>query len=97
MSESVSAAVGLENAFLSFALSRQQLIVSNLTATLFFSPHAHFTNICFRFVNLLDFFPGYLFTALSMFTWVCWIVPENGKSCVCCGKKLSRLISFFAE
>lgn len=23
------------------------------------------------------FFPGYLFTALSMFTWVCWIVPNN--------------------
>lgn len=21
--------------------------------------------------------PGYLFSALSYFTWVCWIVPEN--------------------
>ena len=24
-----------------------------------------------------DFLPGYLFTALSMFSWVCWIVPNN--------------------
>jgi len=23
------------------------------------------------------FFPGYLFTALSTFSWVCWIVPNN--------------------
>ena len=22
-------------------------------------------------------FPGYLFTALSTFTWVCWIAPNN--------------------
>lgn len=22
-------------------------------------------------------FPGYIFTALSMFNWVCWIVPNN--------------------
>ena len=26
-----------------------------------------------------DFFPGYIFTALSMFTWVCWITPNNRK------------------
>lgn len=25
-----------------------------------------------------DFFPGYLFTALSTFSWVCWIAPNNG-------------------
>jgi OPT family small oligopeptide transporter len=25
------------------------------------------------------FFPGYLFKALSYFTWVCWIAPENIK------------------
>ena len=24
-----------------------------------------------------DFVPGYLFTALSWFSWVCWIVPDN--------------------
>lgn len=23
------------------------------------------------------FFPGYIFTALSSFNWVCWIVPNN--------------------
>ena len=23
------------------------------------------------------FFPGYIFTALSMFNWVCWIAPNN--------------------
>ncbi|KIP05875.1 hypothetical protein PHLGIDRAFT_73529, partial [Phlebiopsis gigantea 11061_1 CR5-6] len=27
----------------------------------------------------VDFFPGYLFRALSMFTWVCWIAPNNVK------------------
>ncbi|KDQ58270.1 hypothetical protein JAAARDRAFT_57989 [Jaapia argillacea MUCL 33604] len=25
------------------------------------------------------FFPGYIFTALSVFNWVCWIVPDNIK------------------
>jgi OPT family oligopeptide transporter len=28
---------------------------------------------------VLDFFPSYLFTALSYFSWVCWIVPNNVK------------------
>ncbi len=23
------------------------------------------------------FIPGYLFTALSVFNWICWIVPNN--------------------
>ena len=23
------------------------------------------------------FFPGYLFQALSVFSWVCWIAPDN--------------------
>jgi hypothetical protein len=27
----------------------------------------------------LDFFPSYLFTALSRFSWVCWIAPNNVK------------------
>lgn len=31
-----------------------------------------------RLPLFLDFVPGYLFTALSMFTWVCWIKPNNG-------------------
>ena len=26
---------------------------------------------------LYYFFPGYLFTGLSVFSWVCWIAPEN--------------------
>jgi hypothetical protein len=26
-----------------------------------------------------DFFPSYLFTALSSFSWVCWIAPNNVK------------------
>ncbi|KAH9059400.1 small oligopeptide transporter [Lactarius deliciosus] len=26
-----------------------------------------------------NFFPSYLFTALSYFSWVCWIVPNNAK------------------
>ena len=27
----------------------------------------------------LDFLPNYLFTALSSFSWVCWIAPDNVK------------------
>ena len=27
----------------------------------------------------LDFLPSYLFTALSTFSWVCWIAPSNVK------------------
>ncbi|KAJ8518202.1 hypothetical protein ONZ45_g4707 [Pleurotus djamor] len=27
----------------------------------------------------MNFFPGYLFQALSYFTWVCWIAPDNIK------------------
>lgn len=27
----------------------------------------------------LDFVPGYLFTGLSVFSWVCWIAPNNSK------------------
>ena len=26
---------------------------------------------------VLDFLPSYLFTALSNFSWVCWIAPNN--------------------
>jgi OPT oligopeptide transporter protein len=26
-----------------------------------------------------DFLPSYLFTALSSFSWVCWIAPNNTK------------------
>ena len=28
---------------------------------------------------ILDFLPSYLFTALSTFSWVCWIAPNNVK------------------
>jgi hypothetical protein len=28
-------------------------------------------------VVVLDFLPSYLFTALSSFSWVCWIAPNN--------------------
>ena len=28
---------------------------------------------------LLDFLPSYLFIALSSFSWVCWIAPNNAK------------------
>jgi hypothetical protein len=35
---------------------------------------------CLRgLILLLDFFPSYLFTALSTFSWVCWITPNNAK------------------
>lgn len=28
---------------------------------------------------ILDFFPSYLFTALSSFSWICWMAPKNAK------------------
>jgi len=31
------------------------------------------------FVIVADFLPSYLFTALSTFSWVCWIAPNNVK------------------
>ena len=31
------------------------------------------------FLLFVDFFPSYLFTALSSFSWVCWITPNNAK------------------
>jgi hypothetical protein len=36
-----------------------------------------FTFLTIRFMS--DFFPSYLFTALSSFSWVCWIAPNNVK------------------
>ncbi len=30
-------------------------------------------------ILLLDFLPSYLFTALSSFSWACWIAPKNVK------------------
>jgi OPT family small oligopeptide transporter len=32
---------------------------------------------CFLASTLWYFVPGYLFTALSYFSWVCWIAPDN--------------------
>ena len=32
-----------------------------------------------RVLHPLDFLPSYLFTALSSFSWVCWIAPNNVK------------------
>ena len=29
------------------------------------------------FLSTLDFLPSYLFTALSYFSWICWIAPNN--------------------
>lgn len=44
-------------------------------------------NDAMNFFCFSDFLPGYLFTALSFFTWVCWIKPNDGK-------QLHHLISF---
>jgi len=30
-------------------------------------------------IIVADFLPSYLFTALSSFSWVCWIAPNNVK------------------
>jgi hypothetical protein len=30
-------------------------------------------------ITVADFLPSYLFTALSSFSWVCWIAPNNVK------------------
>ena len=36
-----------------------------------------FFGLAFIGATLWYFLPGYLFTALSTFTWVCWIKPDN--------------------
>ncbi|KAL5513009.1 hypothetical protein ACEPAH_3407 [Sanghuangporus vaninii] len=36
-----------------------------------------FFTVCLIAGTVYYFFPGYLFTALSMFSWVCWIAPNN--------------------
>ncbi|CBQ71114.1 related to oligopeptide transporter [Sporisorium reilianum SRZ2] len=36
-----------------------------------------FFNVASLIAFLVYFFPGYLFTALSIFNWVCWIWPTN--------------------
>ncbi len=36
-----------------------------------------FFTYAFIFSFCWYFLPGYIFTALSTFNWVCWIVPEN--------------------
>ena len=46
------------------------------------NPHRHISRMHFYFIALACGFiwywvPGYLFTALSAFNWVCWIVPNN--------------------
>jgi OPT oligopeptide transporter protein len=35
--------------------------------------------ICLITRIIIDFLPSYLFTALSYFSWVCWIAPKNVK------------------
>jgi OPT oligopeptide transporter protein len=42
-----------------------------------FSPRASLRFHSYLFVFDLDFLPSYLFTALSYFSWVCWIAPHN--------------------
>ena len=41
------------------------------------SPFSILTLLIFHFI--LDFLPSYLFTALSSFSWVCWIIPNHVK------------------
>lgn len=36
-----------------------------------------FFTIAFAAAFFYYFFPGFIFTALSYFTWICWIVPNN--------------------
>src|SRR5712672_4687731 len=41
------------------------------------SPWASLHHYSYLFVIDIDFRPSYLFTALSYFSWVCWIAPNN--------------------
>lgn len=36
-----------------------------------------FFTYCFVGSAVWYFFPGFIFEALSVFTWVCWIAPDN--------------------
>jgi OPT family oligopeptide transporter len=40
-------------------------------------PRERFFLYCFLGSTIWYFFPGYLFQALSYFSWVCWIAPNN--------------------
>jgi len=59
-------------AFLRLRFLRLHLIQSALFA---WDMVALFTSDLFFY--RLDFLPSYLFTALSYFSWVCWIAPNN--------------------
>ena len=50
-----------------------------LLQSVFFALEMTFMCCCFSLLLCLDFFPSYLFTALSSFSWVCWIAPNNVK------------------
>jgi hypothetical protein len=42
-----------------------------------FSSHFLREFVLIQIFVMLDLLPGYLFTALSYFSWVCWIAPDN--------------------
>jgi hypothetical protein len=49
---------------------------------MFYSQVFCFENLWYFSLMLLfvvDFLPSYLFTALSNFSWICWIAPNNVK------------------
>ena len=62
-------------------VSRRRFFVYIFVGYFFYSRLSPFLLACLLLLNPppLDFFPNYLFTALSSFSWVCWIAPNNVK------------------
>jgi hypothetical protein len=63
------------------SISRRRFFTYVFVGYFFYSQLVPFNLSAYLWVLtfLLDFFPSYLLTALSSFSWVCWIAPNNVK------------------
>jgi OPT oligopeptide transporter protein len=60
-------------------ISRQRFFAYILIGYFFYSQFSSSLPAFLIIHIILDFLPSYLFTALSYFSWVCWIIPDNVK------------------
>jgi OPT oligopeptide transporter protein len=60
-------------------ISRQRFFTYILIGYFFYSQFSSSLPAFLIIHIILDFLPSYLFTALSYFSWVCWIAPNNVK------------------
>jgi OPT oligopeptide transporter protein len=60
-------------------ISRQRFFTYILIGYFFYSQFSNSLPTFLIIHIILDLLPSYLFTALSYFSWVCWIAPNNVK------------------